>query len=149
MTTVIRQPDSHPMYTAVSADTPTSWIRFARHYLVMVVAMYAGMIVLNPVYSTAASRFGYADPWVELPVLSSLVMAVNMTIPMALLMMRHGHATRPVTEMAAAMMVPTAAAAGLCGFGLLASDQLMTVAHLGMFPAMFLVMILHYRDYAS
>jgi uncharacterized membrane protein YhaH (DUF805 family) len=149
MVTLIRQPDRHPMNTAVSTDTPTSWTRFARHYLLMVVAMYAGMIVLNPVYGAAASRFGYADPWVELPVFSSVVMAVNMTIPMALLMVRHGHATGRVTEMAAAMVVPTAAAAGLYALGLLATDQLMTVAHLGMFPAMFFVMVRRYRDYAS
>jgi hypothetical protein len=124
-------------------------MRFARHYLVMVIAMYAGMIVLNPLYAAAASRFGYADPWIELPVLSSLVMAVNMTIPMALLMARGGHGARPITEMAAAMVIPTSAAAGLHGLGLLPADQLMTVAHLSMFPAMFLVMLHRYHDYAS
>src|SRR4029453_17117772 len=121
----------------------------ARHYLVMVIAMYAGMIVLNPLYAAAASRFGYADPWIELPVLSSLVMAVNMTIPMALLMARGGRGARPITEMAAAMVIPTSAAAGLHGLGLLPADQLMTVAHLSMFPAMFLVMLHRYHDYAS
>jgi hypothetical protein len=47
------------------------------------------------------------------------------------------------------MMIPMAAATGLYSFGLLAADQLMTVAHLSMFPAMFLVMIYRYNDYAS
>ena len=39
---------------------------------------------------------GYADPWVELPVVSALVMAINMTVPMVLLMLRHGHGGRAI-----------------------------------------------------
>jgi len=51
--------------------------------------------------------------------------------------------------MAAAMVVPTAAAVGLNGLGRLTSDQLMTVAHAACFPAMFLVMVGRYRDCAA
>ena len=76
----------------------TSWRRFARHYLVMVVAMYTGMLVLNPVYAAVAARTGHADPWAELPVVSALVMAVNMTLPMVLLMLHHGHGRLAVVE---------------------------------------------------
>ena len=71
----------------------------------MVAAMYAGMLVLDPVYAAVAAA-GYADPWVE-PVVSALVMSINMTVPMVLLMLRHGHGGRAISEMAASMVGPT------------------------------------------
>ena len=132
-----------------SITRPTSPWRFARHYLVMVGAMYAGMLVLDPVYAAVAARAGYADPWVELPVLSTLVMAFNMTVPMVLLMLRHGHGVRAVLEMAASMVAPTLAATGLHEIGVVQADQVMPVAHLSMFAAMLLVMLHRYRDYAA
>jgi hypothetical protein len=126
----------------------TSWRRFARHYVLMVLAMYAGMLVLDPVYAALATRAGYADPWVELPVLSAFVMAVNMTIPMVLLMLRHRHGTDAVLEMAGSMVVPTAVAVSLHLVGVLPADLVMSVAHVSMFPAMLLVMLRRYREYA-
>jgi len=127
----------------------TSWRRFTGHYLLMVLVMYAAMLVLNPVYAAVASRAGYADPWGELPVISTLVMAANMTVPMLLLTLRHGHGRRAMVEMAASMVVPTLTAAGLHALGVLPAGQLMTVAHLGMFPAMLLVMLRRYQEYAT
>ena len=53
------------------AQRPKRFVRFARHYLLMIVAMYAGMLVLDPVYDAVATHAGYADPWAELPVLSA------------------------------------------------------------------------------
>jgi len=126
----------------------TRWQRFARHYLVMVLAMYAGMLVLDPVYAALAARTGYADPWTELPVTSALVMAVNMTIPMVLLMLHHRHGIAAVVEMAGSMVVPTAAAVGLNVVGVIPADLVMTVAHVSMFPAMLLVMLRRYGEYA-
>lgn len=128
---------------------PTSWRRFARHYLVMVVAMYTGMLVLNPVYAAVAARTGHADPWAELPVVSALVMAVNMTLPMVLLMLHHGHGRLAVVEMAASMLVPTVAGVGLDVLGTIPAGQVMTIAHVSMFPAMLLVMLRRYREYAA
>ena len=133
-----------------SLDTArsTSWRRFARHYVVMVLAMYAGMLALDPVYLAVAHRAGYADPWVELPVISALVMAVNMTVPMVLLMLHHRHGIAAVFEMAGSMVVPTAVAVSLHVVGVLPADLVMTVAHVSMFPAMLLVMLRRYREYA-
>ena len=135
--------------STTSIASPTSRWRFARHYLTMVAAMYAGMLVLDPVYAAVAARAGYADPWVELPVASALVMAINMTVPMVLLMLRHGHGGRAISEMAASMVGPTLAAVGLHGLGAIPAGQVMTVAHLSMFPAMLLVMLCRYREYAA
>lgn len=124
-------------------------LRFARHYLVMVVLMYAGMLLLNPVYDLLAGGAGYRDPWTELPTLSALVMAVNMTVPMAVWMRRHGHGRAAVAEMAAAMLLPTAAAAVAAGTGALSEGAVMTVAHVAMFPAMLLAMLLRRSEYAA
>ena len=140
-----KPPMSTPMSTEhtsrPTARPATSPARFVRHYLLMVVAMYAGMLVLDPVYAAVASRAGYADPWTELSVVSALVMALNMTVPMVLLMLRHHHSHRAICEMAAAMIAPTVAAAAVHVVGVIGADQVMSVAHLGMFPAMFLVML--------
>jgi hypothetical protein len=135
--------------STTSIASPTSRWRFARHYLTMVAAMYAGMLVLDPVYAAVAARAGYADPWVELPVVSALVMAINMTVPMVLLMLRHGHGGLAIAEMAASMVAPALAAVGLHGLGIVPADQVMTVAHVSMFPAMLLVMLCRYREYAA
>jgi flagellar biosynthetic protein FliP len=107
------------------------------------------MLVLDPLYAAVATRAGYADPWSDLPVTSALVMAVNMTVPMVLLMLRHRHGAVAIAEMAGAMIVPTAAAAGLHALGVLGPGQVMTVAHVAMFPAMLLVMLRRYRHYAT
>jgi hypothetical protein len=80
---------------------------------------------------------------------SALVMAVNMTIPMTLLMLRHGHRGVAVVEMAASMLAPTIGAIGLYNLGVIPADLVMTVGHLSMFPAMLLVMLRRYRDYAT
>lgn len=125
------------------------WRRFARHYGLMVVAMYAGMLLLDPVYAAIATRAGFADPWARLPVLSALVMSVDMTVPMVLLMLRQRHGVLLTVEMAASMLTPTLAAAGLHAWGALAADRVMTVAHVAMFPAMLLVMLRHHRHYAT
>jgi sorbitol-specific phosphotransferase system component IIC len=57
----------------------------------MVAAMYVGMLALDPVYSATAGGLGYENPWTQLPVMSSFVMAFNMTLPMALWMRHHHH----------------------------------------------------------
>ena len=130
-------------------DERTSVWRFARHYVEMVAAMYLGMIVFSPVYGAIASRLGYPDPWAELPSFSAVVMAVEMTIPMVVLMIWHRHSARAVAEMSAAMLVPALGAVTLHLLGVVSAGSLMTIAHLGMFPAMMLAMALRYREYAG
>ncbi|MET3922727.1 hypothetical protein ABIB26_003688 [Arthrobacter sp. UYEF20] len=68
----------------------------------MVVLMYAGMFVLDPLYDLVAGLAGVSDPWGRLPVLSNVVMALNMTVPMALYMRHKRHSWRAICEMTAA-----------------------------------------------
>ncbi len=100
--------------SATATTSPTTlrrrWLRFTGHFLLMLAAMYLGMLTLYPAYDFLADRAGYADPTTELPILSALMMAFTMTAPMAALMLHHRHGWRPITEMAAAMVVPTFAA---------------------------------------
>ena len=126
-----------------------SWKRFLRHYVVMVVAMYAGMLLLDPVYAFIAGRAGYADPWSQLPVVSALVMVFDMTVPMVLMMLHHRHELAAITEMVGAMVVPTLAAVVLDAIHVLRPDDVMSVAHIAMFPAMLLVMLRRYHHYAT
>jgi hypothetical protein len=51
--------------------------------------------------------------------------------------------------MAGSMLVPTILASGLHVVGALKAGDVMTVAHLAMFPAMLLVMLRRYRQYAA
>ena len=140
--------------TVAASNTATTsrgrrWLRFTRHFLVMVAAMYVGMLTLYPAYDFLAGRLGHADPFSELPVLSGLVMAFAMTAPMVALMAYSRHGWRPVTEMAAAMVVPTLGATVLYLAGTIPAGAVMSVGHLTMIPAMLAVMLLRFDHYAG
>ncbi len=128
---------------------PRHVLRFIGHFLVMLAAMYLGMLTLNPIYDWIAGRAGYPDPWTQLPVLSSMVMAGNMTVPMVAWMRYHRHGWRPVAEMAAAMFVPAGLAAALYVAGAASAEAVMGIGHVGMIPAMLGVMLFRYREYSA
>ena len=143
---------------AITAPTTTTkppttlrrrWLRFTKHFLLMLAAMYLGMLTLYPAYSFLAGRAGYNDPTSDLPILSALVMAFAMTAPMTALMLHHRHGWRPITEMAAAMVVPTLAATLLQVAEAIPAGAVMSVGHLTMIPAMLAVMLLRFDHYAS
>lgn len=143
--------------TAASATATTSapvnlrrrWLRFSGHFGLMLAAMYLGMLTLYPAYEVMADRAGYPNPTSELPIRSALVMALAMTLPMAGLMVHHRHGWRPITEMAAAMTLPTLAATGLCLFGVVPAGSVMSLGHLMMIPAMLVVMLLRFDHYSG
>src|SRR5919197_679570 len=72
---------------------------FVRHLLEMCLVMCLGMAVLDGVFYAIARLVGYPDPLVQLPELSTLVVAFNMTAPMVAWMRFRGHDWRPVWEM--------------------------------------------------
>ena len=83
--------------------------RFARHYLEMVIAMFAGMIVLGIPGEAALRAVGYSSSELQAdaPAVALLAMATIMTIPMVAWMRRMGHGWQPCNEMAASMYLPT------------------------------------------
>ncbi len=83
--------------------------RFIRHYVEMIIAMFAGMIVLGIpgeglLRAAGSSTSDLVD---EAPAVVLLAMGIMMTIPMVWWMRRSGHGWRPCVEMSASMLIPT------------------------------------------
>jgi flagellar biosynthetic protein FliP len=116
-------------------------LRFALHYVEMVVAMVVGMVALGPLVSwVAPSVHDRAD-------VSALVMATNMSIGMAVWMRIRRHSWPRIAEMCAAMYVPFLVVLVPFWLGAVGEDAVMMVGHVLMMPAMLAVMIWRRRDY--
>lgn len=114
---------------------------FARQYVEMVVVMLAGMglLALPAQWVTDAAWPGVDG---DDPTLMLARMAVTMTLPMIPWMRWRGHGWRPCLEMTAAMIVPAIAVIALLEVGVVDAVWLsMTIEHVAMFAAMFIVMI--------
>jgi hypothetical protein len=124
---------------------------FIRHYVEMVVAMFAGMIVLGVPGEALLRLVGSSSGELadDLPAVSLLAMATIMTIPMLTLMRWRGHSWRPCWEMAASMYLPTFLAIGLLGVGALSYMGAMGIEHVVMLPAMLVAMLLRPAEYSS
>lgn len=127
----------------------SAW-RFVRHYLEMVVAMFAGMIVLDAPAELVLRALGTSSNAVEhsAPAAMLLWMAIVMTIPMVAWMRHHGHAWRPCNEMAASMFLPTVVAIALMWTGAVGFTMAMALEHGIMLPAMLVAMLLRVDEYA-
>ena len=77
---------------------------FVRHYLEMVAAMLAGMVLLGPLVMMTSRLAGY--PLMGDATLRTLVMATNMNIGMVVWMRYRGHTWERTLEMVVGMMVP-------------------------------------------
>ena len=118
---------------------------FIRHYVEMLIAMFAGMLVLGGPAALALDAAG-----VGLGAEAELLgMAATMTIPMVAWMRYRGHGWAPAWEMSAAMFVPTFAALGMLWSGATTdAHAAMMVQHIGMFPAMLAAMLLRRGEYS-
>jgi hypothetical protein len=127
-------------------------IYFARHYLEMVVAMFAGMVALGMPLAAALGVIGVdVAAWrTDAQELLLLAMAFTMSVPMAAWMRYRGHGWAPVWEMTASMFVPSFAAIGLLWAGTVEdTDALLYIQHIGMLPSMLAVMVLRLDEYAG
>jgi hypothetical protein len=122
---------------------------FAKHFAVMVALMYAGMFVLDPVYDFGAALAGADDPWGRLPVLSNIVMALNMSVPMVLYMRHQRHSWRSIREMSAVMLLPAALTMGPYLVGTMTAGTMMSLSHATMIPLMAVAMTFRFREYAQ
>jgi hypothetical protein len=131
------------------AMTQTKTFRFLRHYLEMVVAMFAGMFVLG---GAAVVLLGLDTGalYDDTPELALTGMAATMTIPMVAWMRHRGHGWRSSWEMTASMFVPTFLAIGLMSAGVLEDGHAaMGIQHVIMFPAMLGAMLLRLDEYTG
>ena len=119
-----------------------------RHYIEMVVAMFAGMLILGLPAEAGLRAIGSStsELSVDAPAVMFIGMALTMTVPMVAWMRFRGHGWRPSAEMAGAMLVPTAIAIAL----LPVADYhaLMVWEHVGMLVAMLLAMLARPAEYA-
>ncbi|MBE1574680.1 hypothetical protein ACFORH_37840 [Amycolatopsis roodepoortensis] len=116
-------------------------LHFVRHAVEMLIAMVAGMIVLEPVWSFL---------WPGLPgnvTANALVMATNMSIGMALWMRIRRHGWVSIAEMSAAMYVPYLLFLPFFWTGLISGSTLMTAGHVLMVPAMLAAMFRRRSEY--
>lgn len=116
-------------------------VRFAGHYVEMVVAMLVGMVALGPLWLLALP--GLSD----YPAADAMVMATDMSIGMALWMRMRRHSWRHILEMCGAMYLPFAVLLVPYWLGAIGGHALMMGGHTLMFPAMLAAMLLRRRDY--
>ena len=116
--------------------------RFVMHYVEMLLAMFAGMLVL---WMPLVALGRPSSPELEL-----LGMAFAMTVPMVAWMRYRGHGWAPAWEMAAAMFIPSFAAIGLLWAGVIEDGHTpMMIQHVAMFPAMLVAMLLRRNEYTD
>lgn len=124
-------------------------VRFVAHALEMVVAMVVGMALLEVPVGAGLAALGISNIQGNAPELATLLMAVEMAIPMALWMRFRGHRGRLVAEMTGAMLVPAVGLVVAAGLGLLSGADVMGWYHPAMYAAMALAMVVRRADYAG
>ena len=113
---------------------------FARHYVEMVVVMFAGMALL----------WAPADILIDTNPTGAMLatMAFTMTAPMVAWMRWRGHRWQPTLEMAGAMVVPTLAMLALLAVDLVTdAGVLLGAEHVVMLAAMLGVMLARRDEY--
>ncbi len=116
-------------------------LRFAGHFVEMVVAMAVGMVALGPLWSLVAPGL------VQRPGPHALVMATNMTVGMALWMRIRRHPWPRIAEMSAAMYLPFLVLLVPYSLGALSAGTLMAAGHVLMLILMLAAMLWRRGDY--
>jgi hypothetical protein len=123
---------------------------FARHYVEMVIVMFAGMAVLGLPAGWAMTAMGTS--WDELqsdaPAAMFGLMAMTMIVPMVAWMRFRGHGWRANGEMSLSMVLPTLGAIALLSADVVEDVGALLVAeHVVMLLAMLGAMLLRPSEY--
>lgn len=118
-----------------------------RHFLEMVLAMAAGMMVVGGLVSAGIRLVGVDDSGIG-PEASVLLMAFNMSVGMTLWMRYRGHQWPAILEMDGAMFAPFAAILPLLWMDLISEDAMYVLGHVLMLPAM-LAVVLHRQEHTD
>ena len=102
--------------------------------------MVVGMVLLMPLTPAA---------WAAVPAVHALVMAVDMTIGMAVWMAVRRHAVRLIVEMSVAMCAPFVLLLAPYGLGLVSGETVMGAGHVLMFLTMVGAMLLRREECAG
>ena len=107
-----------------------------RHYVEMVLAMFAGMLILGALRDLSGLTWSYADS----PGAAYLLMATDMALGMAAWMRVRGHSWSHTLEMCAVMYVPVVLLP-LVWLGIAGSTAFMIAAHVVMMVLMLVVLL--------
>ena len=130
--------------------TQGSKFQFAKHYVEMVLVMFAGMLVLGGALLLIVAALGTSpdELHADAPALFLLGMGFSMTAPMVWWMERRGHSWAATLTMALAMILPTIATIVFLAIGAIEDlDTLLMIEHVAMFPAMFVAMLPFRSEY--
>jgi hypothetical protein len=111
--------------------------------------MCLGFAVLDAAYIWAAGLLGYPDALRQYPEVAALVVAANMSIPMAAWMRYRGMSWRPIGEMSAAMFVEAVVLIGAYWLGLIAGRDVFLWEHGLMMPFMIAPMLFRLELYTG
>jgi hypothetical protein len=134
--------------SAIHGHTRQRRWHFLRHYLEMVVAMFVGMVVLGGALQGILALAGLEFPS-QFPELTSLAMALEMSIGMVVWMRYRGHSWVSTLEMAGAMFIPAIVLFPLLWLGLISGESLLAIEHIAMLPLMYLVMLGRRTEYGG
>jgi hypothetical protein len=125
---------------------------FAKHYVEMVLVMFAGMFVLGGAALGIVAALGTAPDALrdDAPGLVLSGMGLSMTAPMVWWMQRRGHSWPATRDMAIAMLLPTAATLAFLAAGAIGDlHALLMIEHIAMFPLMLLAMIPYRSEFTG
>jgi len=139
---------------APARDRPATEIlrrvgRFLAHLAEMCMVMCAGALLLSVLIFGAAELLGYTNLPQRLPELSVLVIAINLSLPMAVWMRFRGMQWRPTLEMSGATMLTGLLLIVAYRLDIVAKDSLIEVQTSLACPAMLAAMLLRFRLYSS
>ena len=130
--------------------TRGSKVQFAKHYVEMVLVMFAGMLVLGGALLLIVAALGTSPDELQedAPALFLLGMGFSMTAPMVWWMQRRSHTWAATLTMALAMILPTMATIVFLAVRAIEDlDTLLMIEHVAMFPAMFVAMLPFRSEY--
>ncbi|KAB2347518.1 hypothetical protein [Actinomadura rudentiformis] len=127
------------------ASTRRPWLRFTRHYIEMIIAMFVGMGVLGVLFAVAGLDFSFERD----PELAYLLMAFNMSVGMAVIMRFRRHSWPATLEMCGAMFAPVVPLFPLLWLNVIDGETVMLVAHVAMFPLMLGIMFWRRTEYTG
>lgn len=126
--------------------------RFARHYLEMVLAMFAGMVPYGILFVSPLDPVGQRELLRAHPYVSEILMLTAMSLPMAGYMLYRGHGMERTGEMVAGMAVPSLAVIWLTAAGAvpgLSVERLSLWSHVAMLLGMLGAMLFRWDEYAG
>jgi hypothetical protein len=144
-----RSPASAPVHDGRAARVLRPLGRFAAHLAEMCMVMCAGAIVLSLLFFGAAGLLGYTDLPQTAPELAVFVIALNLSVPMAVWMRYRGMGWRPTLEMSGSTMAVGLLLIVAYWMDLIARDSLIEIQTSLACPMMLAAMLLRFRLYSS